>query len=247
MLEWLHDPNARAEGRTLTLAVAAIRVACRNPRTPITLFDHSSTAEGRRQAFLLVRDLVGADYRLGPFADFSMESLTLNLPQAIWDWAPPEGFPAMASARELGRAAGARLAHMWDVEVLPEEPTRSMGELLALNQETSRQMATLRIPTEMLNGTPTRVTEDMRAAQQAESVRDDFEAFHGGMATPFSEAETISQEAADRFAAELNTARAAFQALPPPVLEVKDMKAPKKKPAPKPEPKSVWDRLLADD
>lgn len=175
VLDWLHDPYARREGRSLAIAVAAIRMACRYPRTRVYLFDHTNTSAGRQHVFLLVRDLVDYDYRLRSFADFSLDSLTLNLPLSILDWMPPEGF-LEGEARTRGRAAVERFIRMRNEEVMPED-------------------------------------------------FEDFEAFRGGRATSFPEAQIISQEMADRIRAETDL----------------------QEPAPKPQLKSVWDRLLADD
>jgi hypothetical protein len=133
-------------------------------------------------------------------------------------------------------------------EVLPNPESSQMTELLAFNSMISQRMAEILLPERMVAGTPARAQESLRdyrtarasrlAAQQTESVREDFEAFHGGMAIPFPEAETISQEAADRIAEERQETRrdiaATFKATPKKVVD-------------KPVPKSVWDRLLKDE
>lgn len=172
------------------------------------------------------------DPRLSAFAVLQDQRLVLNLPQRIIDWLPQESAYAGVRASALGRAAGARLARMTD-EATPVPSLRgSMSELLAFNQEVSRRTAAMR-----LND----AARTMQEAQQTDTIRDDFDAFHGGEDhTPFPEADTISQEMADRVMAEQ---------VPEVASTDFDKKAApkKKKPAPKPEPLSVWDRLVADD
>ncbi len=225
ILEWLHNPRARREGRTLALAVAAIRQACLYPGEDIQIFDHTNTGPGRRQLQEIIRDMLQADYRLNPRVVLTERSLRLILPEPIYNWLPPEVYFQTAEARTAGRAAGQRL-------------TRQFG----------REHENVREPEPLDGGGPLTTLQDIRDLMQRMRQLE-AAAYDPTIPNPDPvPTETISQEAADRFANEAEAAaqRSVFGIKPQTVLTGKGVltKKPVEKP---PEPKSAWDRLLADE
>jgi hypothetical protein len=124
------------------IAVAVIRVACRNPRTAVHIQDHAPGTTAHSNTCQVIRDLIRRDPRLGPYAAVSFSStqstLTLNLNQPIRDWLPTEA--SLGGPSEEERAQ--RAQEMWDAlpsltgsfreeDVIPREAAQLSEEEIA--------------------------------------------------------------------------------------------------------------------
>lgn len=88
-LEWFLDDTARQSGRSTTIAVALIRLACRHPRRVIRFWDHAlSTRDTRELIGRSVRVLVEEDPQLQGRYNGNQASFWLNLPEPLLNWLP---------------------------------------------------------------------------------------------------------------------------------------------------------------
>jgi len=127
-LTWLFDDSARRSGRSLALAVAAIRAACLNPGIRVRVFDHAMPSlEGVRFMMQHITDIVRTDQRLEPFFALDEGTFTLNLPRPV-DWLPGDDvlghlLPLASRARAAGQRAGRRLRGL----ISDEEAAEMLG------------------------------------------------------------------------------------------------------------------------
>jgi hypothetical protein len=92
-LEWLlgEDENSRRSGRSLVIAVAAIRQACAVPGRQIHIFDHwDGQTRGISYILSVVRRLVLHDLRIANSLTMFRDSFRIELGEPIYDWFPTE-------------------------------------------------------------------------------------------------------------------------------------------------------------
>jgi hypothetical protein len=122
ILEWLLDPTVRANGRSVAIAVATIRVACRNPGTRVLILDHAPGLGALQNMIALIRGMVRADPRLARYVTFpTTTSLTVDLTVPIRDWLPTEGWLGHEPSPSLEERARQRQMEMMVREDLGDE------------------------------------------------------------------------------------------------------------------------------
>jgi len=111
-VEWLfdHSPLHRRSGRTLVLAVAAIRVACQHPGEWVQIVDHVPGREPANNLCRMIETLVRSDPQLAPFFTLNRQAtqerrLRIELPRPLRHWLPSEealgrNIPITERARE---------------------------------------------------------------------------------------------------------------------------------------------------
>jgi hypothetical protein len=92
-LEWLiaGDEDNRRSGRSLTIAVAAIRQACADPGREVHVFDHWGDGHrGMNYIVSIVQRLALNDQRIADFLTVYRNSFRIDIHEPIYDWLPTE-------------------------------------------------------------------------------------------------------------------------------------------------------------
>lgn len=243
-LDWLLDQSmgSRRSGRTLTMAVALVRQAARNPGTRVRWIDHYSDTNPRQQGHVIrphVESLIASDPRISPHVTYWPDGFRLDGP-AIDDWMPPPDPPvdyAQAELRlvaqladtpegSLNIADAVRNGRLSGVSMGTRVPTR-------LRPSTTPRVAVRPSPTGRIDPAAVatalggEVVNERPLTGRAAAMRANFGLIYGGGSQPQSGAALrVRHELAQSRPSALQTAPPAEPSNPPP---------------------SAWERLSGDE